>query len=79
MSLTGGGAYSSSGISGVMSVNSSFPIDNASDADAIPNNAWKVYVDVSDAAAHVVRAYAICAGATSVSRSGPAVADRKAS
>lgn len=71
-SVTGGGFYSSSPTAGVMQANSSFPVDDASDADSIPNNGWRVYIDVADAVAHTLRAYAICTGATSVSRSGKA-------
>jgi hypothetical protein len=66
--VTGGGAFGSFG--GVtQSVNSSFPFKNPSTVAA--PNAWGVWMNNADAAAHTFNVYAVCAPPSSVISFGP--------
>ena len=65
-SVTGGGASIITAGSDVI-IDSSYPSDNASDADSIRDNAWSVAYDNPTASAASFRVYAICTTPSSTS------------
>lgn len=71
-SVTGGGVYDLS--QSDVRINSSFPRDNESDADSIPDDEWVAYVFSSTT--QTFRVLAICTTPNSVSQTGVAVASK---
>jgi hypothetical protein len=78
-SVVGGGVYSDSPNVGEMNVNSSYPIDDV-DADAVPDDGWLAWVDVSTSDpsfSEFFQAYAICTTPTSYAKRGAAKVTKK--
>jgi hypothetical protein len=65
MTVTGGGIANAS-TSTAVTLNSSYPFDNDSDADILPNNGWSADINNETADMVFFNVYAICTTATSV-------------
>jgi len=69
-SVTGGGVFTDPAVNTDLSINASYPIDDASDANFVQNNGWSVDLTNVGVAAVSFSTYAICTSATSVNRTG---------
>jgi hypothetical protein len=65
-SVVGGGVHRSQSSGMTFSVNQSYPFDDDSDADNIPNNGWTVDVNNTGPVSVFYILYAVCTSATSV-------------